>query len=236
VVFHGLEELEKYPEGLLFLCLHMASGDLLGTVISHRLKPISVITKRFKSSVMDEFWFSLRRKSKMQFIDAHGKTNAFDILKAFEIDIDDSEIQKALDLYDNFDNPLNHTGKGTRTENANYNIQSTDYIIYVDTSGGNVSVFLPTSPVNEQTFIIKISKMGNNLTLDGNGKDENGRIKSLKESVKADFKESDRDYANLYDDSTMYYKESKNRLPFEADGLIDKISEIFRGGTESKSK
>lgn len=72
--------------------------------------------------------------------------------------------------------------------------------------------------------------------LDGNGKDENGRLKSLKESIKADFKESDRDYANLYDGSTMYYKDSKNRLPFEADGLIDKISEIFRGGTESKSK
>ena len=35
------------------------------------------------------------------------KELAFDILKAFEIDIDDSEIQKALDLYDNFDNPLN---------------------------------------------------------------------------------------------------------------------------------
>ena len=35
------------------------------------------------------------------------KELAFDILKAFEIDIDDSEIQKALDLYDNFDNPKN---------------------------------------------------------------------------------------------------------------------------------
>ncbi|WP_066168346.1 threonine synthase [Aliarcobacter cryaerophilus] len=35
------------------------------------------------------------------------KELAFDILKAFEIDIDNSEIQKALDLYDNFDNPLN---------------------------------------------------------------------------------------------------------------------------------
>ncbi|AZL53299.1 threonine synthase [Aliarcobacter skirrowii] len=45
------------------------------------------------------------------FIESHlnksYKELAFDILKAFEIDIDDSEIQKALDLYDNFDNPLN---------------------------------------------------------------------------------------------------------------------------------
>ena len=35
------------------------------------------------------------------------KELAFDILKAFEIDIDDSEIKKALDLYDNFDNKNN---------------------------------------------------------------------------------------------------------------------------------
>ena len=35
------------------------------------------------------------------------KELAFDILKAFEIDIDESEINKALDLYDNFDDILN---------------------------------------------------------------------------------------------------------------------------------
>jgi threonine synthase len=33
------------------------------------------------------------------------KTLAFDLLKAFDIDISDQEINKALDLYDNFDNP-----------------------------------------------------------------------------------------------------------------------------------
>ncbi|MFX4243543.1 threonine synthase, partial [Aliarcobacter butzleri] len=31
------------------------------------------------------------------------KELAYDILKAFEIDIDEDEIKKALDLYDNFD-------------------------------------------------------------------------------------------------------------------------------------
>ena len=35
------------------------------------------------------------------------KELAFDILKAFEIDIEDNEIKKALDLYDNFDNTSN---------------------------------------------------------------------------------------------------------------------------------
>lgn len=35
------------------------------------------------------------------------KELAFDILKAFDIDIEDNEIKKALDLYDNFDNTSN---------------------------------------------------------------------------------------------------------------------------------
>ena len=35
------------------------------------------------------------------------KELAYDILKAFEIDIDENEIKKALDLYDNFDNASN---------------------------------------------------------------------------------------------------------------------------------
>jgi threonine synthase len=35
------------------------------------------------------------------------KELAFDVLKAFKIDIDDEEINKALDLYDKFDDPIN---------------------------------------------------------------------------------------------------------------------------------
>ncbi len=84
VVFHGFDELDKHPGGVLFLCMHTASGDLTGAVISHEKKPISLITKRFKSPLLDEFWFALRRRCKMQFIDAHEKTNAFEILKALK--------------------------------------------------------------------------------------------------------------------------------------------------------
>ena len=40
-------------------------------------------------------------------INASYKELAYDILKAFEIDIDESEINKALDLYDNFDDASN---------------------------------------------------------------------------------------------------------------------------------
>lgn len=45
----------------------------------------------------------------LDFVQAHLNSSykelAFALLKKFEIDIDDDEIQKALDLYDNFDNP-----------------------------------------------------------------------------------------------------------------------------------
>lgn len=84
VIFHGFDELNKYPGGVLFLCMHTASGDLTGAVISHSQKPISLITKRFKNPLLDEFWFSLRRRCKMHFIDAHEKANAFEILKALK--------------------------------------------------------------------------------------------------------------------------------------------------------
>jgi threonine synthase len=40
-------------------------------------------------------------------LNATYKQLAYDILKAFEIDIKDEEINKALNLYDNFDNPTN---------------------------------------------------------------------------------------------------------------------------------
>jgi len=40
-------------------------------------------------------------------VDKSYKELAYDILKAFEIDIDESEINKALDLYDNFDDASN---------------------------------------------------------------------------------------------------------------------------------
>ena len=40
-------------------------------------------------------------------INSSYKELAYDILKAFEIDIEDKEIKKALDLYDNFDDPSN---------------------------------------------------------------------------------------------------------------------------------
>lgn len=81
VIFHGFELLNGH-DGVLFMSLHMASGDLGSAVISQEKIPLSLISKRFSNQFVDEFWFSIRQRSKTIFIDAHGKNNAFDILKS----------------------------------------------------------------------------------------------------------------------------------------------------------
>lgn len=83
--FVGTENLKNYENtGVIFLSLHMASGDLAGAAFSQKIKPLSLITKRIKNKFFDEFWFSMRTQSKTEFIDAHGKNNAFEILKALK--------------------------------------------------------------------------------------------------------------------------------------------------------
>ncbi len=85
VHFLGLENLKPFENsGVLLMSLHMASGDLAGAAFSEKIKPLSLISKRFTNAFVDEFWFSLRTKSKTEFIDAHGKSNAFEILKALK--------------------------------------------------------------------------------------------------------------------------------------------------------
>lgn len=83
VIYHGLENVTQ-DKGQLFLTLHLGSGDLVAAIISDKIVPLSLISKRFKNAFVDQFWFSLRGQSKTQFIDAHGKNNAFEILKALK--------------------------------------------------------------------------------------------------------------------------------------------------------
>ncbi|MBC7467545.1 MAG: lipid A biosynthesis lauroyl acyltransferase [Bdellovibrio sp.] len=87
VRFHGLDHYEKAlaeGKGILFLSLHLGSGDLGAAVLAKRLKPIYIISKRFRNQFIDTAWFALRGASKTQFIDAHGKKNAFEILGALK--------------------------------------------------------------------------------------------------------------------------------------------------------
>ncbi len=87
VIIEGLDNLklaQKEKKGILFLSLHLGSGDLAGAIISRDILPSFIITKRFKNKFLDAFWFELRGASKTQFIDAHAKRNAFDILAALK--------------------------------------------------------------------------------------------------------------------------------------------------------
>lgn len=83
VVFSGLDNIKKIQQtesGIFFLSLHLGSGDLAGAITSERVKPVTIISKRFTNQFVDAFWFTLREKSKTEFINAHAKNNAFEIL------------------------------------------------------------------------------------------------------------------------------------------------------------
>lgn len=86
VVFEGREIVDRYKDksGVLFLTLHMGSGDLAAAAISQAVLPCSLISKRFRNSFLDEFWFSLRGRARTEFIDAHSQRNAFEILAALK--------------------------------------------------------------------------------------------------------------------------------------------------------
>lgn len=84
IIFHGLENIPK-DQGFFFLTLHLGGADLAAAVMSDKVVPLSLISKRFTNAFVDEFWFYLRTKSKTEIIDAHSKQNAFDILKALRL-------------------------------------------------------------------------------------------------------------------------------------------------------
>lgn len=87
VVFEGktlIEGIKASPSGNFFLSLHIGSGDLAGAIVSSRIKPLTLISKRFSNRFLDAFWFGLRERSDTLFINAHAKNNAFDILAALK--------------------------------------------------------------------------------------------------------------------------------------------------------
>ena len=83
VIFHGKDTV-PLDSGVLFLSLHLGSGDLSAAIVSSSVKPISLITKRFKNLILDEFWFSLRSQAKTKFIDPHVPSNSFEIIRALK--------------------------------------------------------------------------------------------------------------------------------------------------------
>lgn len=87
VVFHGWENVEKARaggKGMFFLTLHLGNGDLAANTIVMKGQETFIITKRFKTKWFDDLWFSVRGAKGVQYIDAHGPSNAFEILKALK--------------------------------------------------------------------------------------------------------------------------------------------------------
>lgn len=87
VIFENEEVFKKIrnsDSGFLILTLHLGSGDLGAAVVSRTQLPLSLISKRFTNQFFDSFWFGLRERSQTEFIDAHSKNNAFEILGALK--------------------------------------------------------------------------------------------------------------------------------------------------------
>jgi len=84
-IFHGLDNYEKalaQGKGLLLLSLHMGNGDVGVAALTLKGIRFNLISKKFKNSIANEFWFGVREKMGTRFLQPHGKNLAFDILKA----------------------------------------------------------------------------------------------------------------------------------------------------------
>lgn len=78
-------------------------------------------------------------------------------------------------VWKNLNNTLNHKGYGIKKVSSNYNILNTDYLILCDVFSNAITAFLPSSPYNEMTYIIKrINTAAFPLIVDGNGYTING--------------------------------------------------------------
>ncbi|MFM6927675.1 MAG: lysophospholipid acyltransferase family protein [Bdellovibrio sp.] len=87
VIFEGWENVEKARaggKGMFFLTLHLGNGDLAANAIALNGQEICIITKKFKTQWFNDLWFSVRGAQGVKYIDAHGPSNAFDILKALK--------------------------------------------------------------------------------------------------------------------------------------------------------
>ena len=86
-VIEGIENLraaQAHGKGVLMLSLHIGNGDVGANVLVQQGIGVYIISKRFKTKWFDDIWFSIRGARGVQYIDAHGPNNAFDILKALK--------------------------------------------------------------------------------------------------------------------------------------------------------
>lgn len=60
------------------------------------------------------------------------------------------------------------------TITGDYQVTSTDYLILADTTGGNITVMLPSTPTNDPIYIIKKTAAANTVTINGNSNNIDG--------------------------------------------------------------
>jgi KDO2-lipid IV(A) lauroyltransferase len=85
VVFDGSENFEKaraQGKGVLILSCHVGSGDMAIAALAMTSGGLHVISKKFRNRFLNQLWFGVREKMGTRFIDPHGRTTAFDILRA----------------------------------------------------------------------------------------------------------------------------------------------------------
>lgn len=79
--FENWQNANAKGKGVLLLSLHMSNGDFGINLMSMKGMPIHLISKKFAIKFLNDFWFAVRGGHGTKFIDPHGKTTAFDILK-----------------------------------------------------------------------------------------------------------------------------------------------------------
>jgi KDO2-lipid IV(A) lauroyltransferase len=83
-IFHGIENYERAKaqgKGILMMSLHLGNGDVGIAALALKGLKLHVISKKFKNAFMNQLWFGTREKMGTQFLEPHGSSLAFDILK-----------------------------------------------------------------------------------------------------------------------------------------------------------
>lgn len=87
VVFEGYQHLEAAKEknkGVYLLSMHIGNGDMAASSIVMRGNELYLISKNFKSKWFNDMWYFIRSFQGVKFIEPHGATTPFDILKAIK--------------------------------------------------------------------------------------------------------------------------------------------------------
>ncbi|MEZ0391444.1 MAG: lysophospholipid acyltransferase family protein [Pseudobdellovibrionaceae bacterium] len=85
VVLHGIENYERARskgKGVLILSLHLGNGDVGLAALALAGLRLHVISKKFRNAFANQLWFGVREKMGTRFLEPHGPSLAFDILKA----------------------------------------------------------------------------------------------------------------------------------------------------------